>query len=233
LSSDIFSALGTSIVAISAWYFMFTNASYELNSVIAAACLHLCFIIFWLCSTSQATQYSSQTSEIVFLGVQYTCVIDLYFLVPYKYTAILITIWCTLLSNGEQVLAVLKESIKKQAVDVILMDISMPIKTGIEAVQSLQTANIDIPVIMLTTFDDHQLVLQAIQAGAKGYLLKDVSLETLVDGIRTVNEGNTLIQPAITERIIQGLKNHTLAFTELQETPGINEKEKEVLRLMA
>jgi DNA-binding NarL/FixJ family response regulator len=88
-----------------------------------------------------------------------------------------------LLSNGEQVLAVLKESIKKQAVDVILMDISMPIKTGIEAVQSLQTANINIPVIMLTTFDDHQLVLQAIQAGAKGYLLKDVSLEILVDGI--------------------------------------------------
>jgi DNA-binding NarL/FixJ family response regulator len=136
-------------------------------------------------------------------------------------------------SNGEQVLAVLKESIKKQTVDVILMDISMPIKTGIEAVQSLQAANINIPVIMLTTFDDHQLVLQAIQAGAKGYLLKDVSLETLVDGIRTVNEGNTLIQPAITERIIQGLKNHTLPFTELQETPDISEKEKEVLRLMA
>jgi DNA-binding NarL/FixJ family response regulator len=136
-------------------------------------------------------------------------------------------------SNGEQVLAVLKESIKKQTVDVILMDISMPIKTGIEAVQSLQAANIHIPVIMLTTFDDHQLVLQAIQAGAKGYLLKDVSLETLVDGIRTVNQGNTLIQPAITERIIQGLKNHTLPFTELQETPDISEKEKEVLRLMA
>jgi two-component system sensor histidine kinase DesK len=98
LSSDIFSALGTwAIVAISAWYFMFTNASYELNSVIAAACLHLCFIILWLCSTSQATQYSSQTSKIVFLGVQYICVIGLYFLVPYNYTAILITIWCTLL----------------------------------------------------------------------------------------------------------------------------------------
>jgi DNA-binding NarL/FixJ family response regulator len=60
-----------------------------------------------------------------------------------------------------------------------------------------------------------------------------VSLETLVDGIRTVNQGNTLIQPAITERIIQGLKNHTLPFTELQETPDISEKEKEVLRLMA
>jgi DNA-binding NarL/FixJ family response regulator len=109
----------------------------------------------------------------------------------------------------------------------------MPMKTGIEAVQSLQDASIDIPVIMLTTFDDHQSVLQAIQVGAKGYLLKDVSLETLVNGIKTVHQGKTLIQPAITERIIQGLKKHTLQDTQLQEIPDISEKEKEVLRLMA
>ena len=91
----------------------------------------------------------------------------------------------------------------------------------------------DIPVIMQTTFDDHQLVLQAIHAGAKGYLLKDVSLETLVAGIKTVHQGQTLIQPAITESIIQGLKKHTLHDTELQEMPDISEKEREVLRLMA
>ena len=136
-------------------------------------------------------------------------------------------------SDGKQVLTICHELIKHNTVDVILMDIRMPIKTGIEAVQSLQDASIDIPVIMLTTFDDHQLVLQAIQAGAKGYLLKDVSLETLVDGIKTVHQGKTLIQPAITERIIQGLKKHTLQDTQLQEIPDISEKEKEVLRLMA
>jgi DNA-binding NarL/FixJ family response regulator len=60
-----------------------------------------------------------------------------------------------------------------------------------------------------------------------------VSLETLVDGIKTVHQGKTLIQPAITERIIQGLKMHTLQDTQLQEIPNISEKEKEVLRLMA
>ncbi|PKG93043.1 response regulator transcription factor [Paraglaciecola sp. MB-3u-78] len=136
-------------------------------------------------------------------------------------------------SDGEQVLTILRDSIEHQTVDVILMDISMPVKTGIEAVQGLQGASIDIPVIMLTTFDDHQLVLQAIQSGAKGYLLKDVSLETLVDGIKTVHQGKTLIQPAITERIIQGLKKHAVHDTPLQETPDISEKEKEVLRLMA
>jgi DNA-binding NarL/FixJ family response regulator len=136
-------------------------------------------------------------------------------------------------SDGEQVLFICQKAIQHNTVDVILMDIRMPIKTGIEAVNSLQNASIDIPVIMLTTFDDHQLVLQAIQAGAKGYLLKDVSLETLVDGIKTVHQGKTLIQPTITERIIQGLKKHTLQDTQLQEIPDISEKEKEVLRLMA
>lgn len=136
-------------------------------------------------------------------------------------------------NDGAQVLINLQTSINKQTVDVILMDIRMPIKTGIDAVQELQNAKIDIPVIMLTTFDDHQLVLQAIQAGAKGYLLKDVSLETLVDGIQTVHNGKTLIQPAITERIIQGLKGHTANYIKLQEIPDITEKEQEVLRLMA
>ena len=136
-------------------------------------------------------------------------------------------------SNGEQVLSTLLESIETQSVDVILMDIRMPVMSGIEALHSLAKAKLDIPVIMLTTFDDHQLVLQAIQAGAKGYLLKDVSLETLVEGIKSVHQGHTLIQPALTERIIQGLKNHTQRDTPLQDIPNISDKEKEVLRLMA
>jgi DNA-binding NarL/FixJ family response regulator len=136
-------------------------------------------------------------------------------------------------SNGEQVLAILLEPIQNKAVDVILMDIRMPIMNGIEAVKSIHDAKLDIPVIMLTTFDDHQIVLQAIQAGAKGYLLKDVSLETLVDGIKTVHQGQTLIQPALTERIVQGLRNHTQQDTLLQDIPDISAKEKEVLRLMA
>lgn len=109
----------------------------------------------------------------------------------------------------------------------------MPVKNGIETLQAMRTHNITIPVIMLTTFDDNQLVLQAIQAGAQGYLLKDVSLETLVDGIKTVNQGKTLIQPAITERIIQGLKHHTAPTNTLEKIPDISEKEREVLRLMA
>ena len=129
-------------------------------------------------------------------------------------------------SDSEQMLTILHRIIKHQTVDVVLMDISMPIKTGIKTVQALQCASIDIPVIIMTTFDDDPLVLQPIQAGAKGYLLKDVCLETIVDGIKTVHQGKTLIQPAITERIIQSLKKHSHHNTQLQEAPDISEKEK-------
>jgi DNA-binding NarL/FixJ family response regulator len=134
-------------------------------------------------------------------------------------------------NDGENVVTTIQQI--STPIDVILMDIRMPKVSGIEAVARLQKAGISIPVIMLTTFDDHQLVMQAIQNGAKGYLLKDVSLETLVDGIKAVNQGKTLIQPAITERIIQGLKSlneHTLSD---QHKPELSDKEQEILRLMA
>ena len=132
-------------------------------------------------------------------------------------------------ADGEQALDVITDC----APDVVLMDIRMPVKTGIEAVQALAEIASAPPVIMLTTFDDHQLVLQAIQSGAKGYLLKDVSLETLVDGIEAVSRGETLIQPAITERVLQGLHGKQNQFESFEQPENLSEKELEILRLMA
>lgn len=119
--------------------------------------------------------------------------------------------------------------------DVVLMDIRMPVMTGIEAVRQLnaESSNVAPPVIMLTTFDDHQLILDALQAGAKGYLLKDVSLETLVSGIQTVHRGETLIQPVITERVLSGIKSHPSAFESVEKPEELSKKEVEILRLMA
>lgn len=117
--------------------------------------------------------------------------------------------------------------------DAILMDIRMPRMNGIEALQALKQKSIEIPVLMLTTFDDHSLVLQAIQAGAKGYLLKDVSLETLVEGIATIAEGKTLIQPAVTERLLSGLSEQTNEFDASVLPEALSTKEQEILRLMA
>lgn len=131
--------------------------------------------------------------------------------------------------NGQQAV----EVIQATKPDVVLMDIRMPVMTGIEAVQHLAKLGIQTPVIMLTTFDDHQLVLDAVQQGAKGYLLKDVSLETLVEAIETVKNGETLIQPAITAKVLQGLQGKTTEFDSFTQPEKLSEKEIEILRLMA
>lgn len=132
-------------------------------------------------------------------------------------------------TDGSEVLAGLQE----YQPDVLLTDIRMPKMTGIEALQQMQANNIDTPAIILTTFDDHQLVLEGMQAGARGYLLKDVSLESLVNAIEKVYQGETLVQPAITERILKGLSSLASADEEPVLTEELSTKELEVLRLMA
>jgi DNA-binding NarL/FixJ family response regulator len=118
-------------------------------------------------------------------------------------------------------------------IDIILMDIRMPNLDGIQTLLKLNELCIKNPVIMLTTFDDHESVIKAIRAGAKGYLLKDVSLETLVEAIKTVDAGKTLIQPAITERLIQGLQGIKGDFESSEIPEPLSQRETEILRLMA
>ncbi|MDD6461097.1 MAG: response regulator transcription factor [Bifidobacteriaceae bacterium] len=91
--------------------------------------------------------------------------------------------------------------------DVILMDVRMPVMDGIEATRricSLQYDNGSTPhVIILTTFDLDEYVMSAILAGASGFLLKDTEPETLLASIRTVHEGNTIIAPSATKRLLE------------------------------
>lgn len=117
--------------------------------------------------------------------------------------------------------------------DVILCDLSMPVMNGIETLNLLSENDISTPVIILTTFDDHEFILKGIQAGAKGYLLKDVSLETLIEGIETVHRGDTLMQPALTERLLKGLQSHQSTFEAPENVEPLSPKEREVLGLMA
>jgi DNA-binding NarL/FixJ family response regulator len=125
------------------------------------------------------------------------------------------------------------ESSKDKVIDLILMDIRMPNLNGIETLDTLNKKGFSIPVIMLTTFDDHESVLQALQTGAKGYLLKDVSLETLVNAIETVYQGKTLIQPAITEKLLEGLRGVNGQFEASDIPEPLTEREIEILRLLA
>ncbi len=132
-------------------------------------------------------------------------------------------------SDGDEALGVATRS----SPGVILMDIRMPRMNGIDALKSLRNAGIETPVIILTTFDDHELVLEGIRAGAKGYLLKDVTLESLIEAISSVAIGQTMIQPAITATLLKGLEAGSAKFESASMPESLSPKETEVLRLMA
>ncbi|MEE4161437.1 MAG: response regulator transcription factor, partial [Woeseiaceae bacterium] len=105
---------------------------------------------------------------------------------------------------------------------------------GAEATAALAAAGYRTPVIILTTFDDHEQVLEGIRAGAKGYLLKDVSLENLIRAIESVAAGETMIQPAITEALLKGLSRQSVGTFEASDMPEpLTPRETEVVRLMA
>ena len=125
------------------------------------------------------------------------------------------------------------EMIPRIAPDVVLMDMRMPVMTGLEALQQMASEGTLRPTIILTTFDDDQLVLAGLKAGARGYLLKDVSLDQLVDAIQTVASGGSLVQPAVTQRLLTGLEAMHNDFTSLDRPDPLTERETEILRLMA
>lgn len=117
--------------------------------------------------------------------------------------------------------------------DVVLLDMRMPGKSGLDVLQQLSADGSLPPTIILTTFDDDDLVLAGIKAGAKGYLLKDVSLEELVGAIKTVAEGGSMIKPAVSQRLLKGLENLQTDFSSLDRPDPLTERETEILRLMA
>ena len=117
--------------------------------------------------------------------------------------------------------------------DVVLLDMRMPGKNGIDVLQQLSADGTLPPTIILTTFDDDEMVLAGIKAGAKGYLLKDVSLEELVGAVKTVADGGSMIKPAVTQRLLKGLENMNNEFSSLDRPDPLTERETEILRLMA
>lgn len=132
-------------------------------------------------------------------------------------------------ADGQQAM----ERIPQVKPDVVLMDMRMPVMSGLEALQAMSKAGTLPPTIILTTFDDDDLVLAGIKAGAKGYLLKDVSLEQLVDAIQAVAQGGSLMQPAITQRLLSGMEHIRNEFVSLDRPDPLTERETEILRLMA
>lgn len=132
-------------------------------------------------------------------------------------------------ATGEEAVA----AIAAARPDVVLLDIRMPDRSGIEVLRALAEKGPVPPTILLTTFDDDAALLEGLRAGAKGFLLKDISLERLADAIRTVDSGSTLYLPAITERLLRGLHASTPAFHRFERPEPLTARETEVLRLVA
>jgi DNA-binding NarL/FixJ family response regulator len=136
-------------------------------------------------------------------------------------------------ADGDAALAAIAE----HDPDVVLLDLQMPGRDGIATLSELAGHDDPPPVLVLTTFDDDELVLQALRAGARGYLLKDVTLEQLVEAVRTLAAGGNLVQPAVTERLVQALisPRSTAAASQqpLQRHEPLTDRELEILRLLA
>lgn len=121
--------------------------------------------------------------------------------------------------------------------DVILMDVRMPVMDGVAATRELTRRGSAAGVIILTTFDDDEYIFEGIAAGARGYLLKDAEYEELSQAIRIVAQGESLLQPQITTRV---LKEFSRLSSRKASRPKpqplaepLTERETEVLRLMA
>lgn len=121
--------------------------------------------------------------------------------------------------------------------DVMLLDLRMPRRDGIWALQELRRREIAVPVLVLTTFDDDQLLLEAVRSGARGYLLKDVTLEQLTRAVDELAAGGTLIGPAVTDRLLRAVHDEAEGGpADAYDAPPVVEltgRELEILRLMA
>ncbi|MEV4176850.1 response regulator transcription factor [Nonomuraea sp. NPDC049709] len=126
-------------------------------------------------------------------------------------------------------------AIAEHTPDVVLLDLRMPRHDGIWALTALHDGTADAPpVLVLTTFDNDTLVLDAMRAGACGYLLKDVTLEQLTHAIRVLADGGTLISPSITDRLLRAVhRRRPPADIGLAPIQQLTERELEVLRLVA
>ena len=115
--------------------------------------------------------------------------------------------------------------------DVLLLDIRMPRKSGVDVLRELSALRALPATLILTTFEDAEVVLEGIRAGARGFMLKDVSYQQLIGAIRAVASGETVFQPAITQRLLRA--KDAMAGDRLGPAEKLTDRERQVVRLMA
>ncbi|HHW67656.1 response regulator transcription factor [Defluviitalea raffinosedens] len=125
------------------------------------------------------------------------------------------------------------ELAKDKKPDVILMDIRMPEMDGVEATKVIKKMNPDIKIIILTTFDDDEYVFDALKNGASGYLLKGISLNELVESIRIVMNGGSLINPSVATKVCKFFSQMAEAdYTSKIQNDALSSLNKNELKIM-
>lgn len=132
-------------------------------------------------------------------------------------------------ADGDEALA----QLAAVEVDVLLLDVRMPKRSGVEVLEELQRLGRPKPALLLTTFDDDAALLAGMRAGARGWLLKDVEVARLQEALRVVAAGGSMLSPAMTERAVRGVAAVPPTFDSLSPPDRLTTRETEVLRLVA
>lgn len=133
-------------------------------------------------------------------------------------------------ATGQQAISRAREF----APDVICMDVQMPGMDGLEATRQLIGSNDSCAgILMLTTFDRDDYLFDALQAGASGFLLKNTSPEKLVEAVRVIAQGDALLAPDVTRRVLDRLASTPVASADPAELDELTDREREVLSLLA
>ncbi len=117
--------------------------------------------------------------------------------------------------------------------DVVLLDLRMPVLDGLGVLAAL-SREADAPAcLVLTTFQDDEALIAAMRLGARGFLLKDVSLDELVGTITSIAAGHSVIQPSLTDSLLRGLTGSSPSYEAAERPEPLTERELEILRLLA
>lgn len=129
--------------------------------------------------------------------------------------------------------AIALERVARTAPDVVLMDLRMPVMDGVEATRRIRIACPDAAVLVITTFTTDDYVIDALKAGAMGYLLKDMEPDAIVDAIRRVHAGDAVIAPAVAHRLVTEIREPTARIRRDERVAdGLSEREHDVLQLI-
>jgi DNA-binding NarL/FixJ family response regulator len=125
------------------------------------------------------------------------------------------------------------ELVRKEQPDVIILDVSMPGRSGLEVAQELRTAASRVGVLILSVYDDMEYVLEAVRAGADGYLLKDSSPSELREAVRAVHRGEGFFSPAVARQLSAALRAESDREDRNTQLKRLTSRERDVLVLIA